>query len=193
MKRLRNRLTEILLLVVLLGCIQVSDLYAQDETSEVPPLRDRLFFGGNFGLQFGSVTDIQISPVAGIWLLPRVAVALGPNYRYYKGWNGKTSIYGAKAYTQFNIIQDLGSFIPVGSQTSIFAHLENELLSLESAFWKTYSAEAGRFYVNTILAGGGISQKMGRRASIDIMVLWPLNEPLYSIYSSPEIRVCFLF
>jgi hypothetical protein len=48
---------------------------------EVPPLKDRLFYGGNVNLQFGTYTDIQVSPVIGLWVLPRIGIALGPDFQ----------------------------------------------------------------------------------------------------------------
>lgn len=167
--------------------------YGQNRREEPPPIKERLFFGGNFGLQFGTITDIQISPVIGIWLLPRVAVAVGPNYRFYKFRDEKTNLIGGKAYTQFVVIQDISSFIPMGGQTGIILHIEDELLSLESAFWKYPPLTSERFYINTVLAGGGISQQIGRRSSLNMMVLWALNDSGYDIYSNPEIRVSFIF
>ena len=47
-------------------------LNAQKERSgreEPPPLTERIFFGGSFALQIGSFTDIEIAPVAGLWIL----------------------------------------------------------------------------------------------------------------------------
>ena len=69
-------------LILLIICVTASGLYAQRSRPEPPPLKERLFYGGSFGLQFGSITDIQIAPVIGIWVLPRLAVAAGPNYRF---------------------------------------------------------------------------------------------------------------
>jgi hypothetical protein len=158
-----------------------------------PPLKERIFYGGNFGLQFGTITDIQVSPVIGLWLLPRINVAAGPNYRYYKDRFDNTNIYGGKAYVEFVAVKDLNSVIPVGVNTGIFFHLEDEFLSLESSFWKNPPYLSERFSINTVLAGGGISQQMGRRSSMNIMVLWALNETDYSIYSNPEFRISFMF
>ena len=70
--------------------------YDQTTKNQSPPFKDRLFYGGNFGLQFGTITDIQVSPVIGYWVLPRVAVAVGPTYRYYKELHVATSLYGGK-------------------------------------------------------------------------------------------------
>ncbi|MGC1391644.1 MAG: hypothetical protein WA816_11455 [Bacteroidales bacterium] len=170
--------------------------FDQKDNNGTPSFKERLFYGGSFGLQFGTITDIQVSPVIGYWVLPRVAVALGPTYRYYKDPSSETAIYGAKCYVQFAVIQDLSSIIQMGGHTGIFLHLEDELLSLNSYFWKwplgiPFSTE--RFYLNTLLAGGGISQQIGRRASLNFMVLWPLNDSDYDLYNKPELRISFSF
>ena len=169
-------------------------LSAQKVREQAPPIRERLFFGGYFGLQFGSITDIQVSPLVGLWLLPRVTVAAGPYYRYYKDYYSETSMYGLKAYSQFYFIRDLNSIIPLGVHTGLFLHLEDELLSLESAFWKPqYTGEEERFFLNSVLAGGGISQQIGARSSINFMILWSLSNSIYEIYGNPELRISFNF
>ena len=48
-------------------------------SKDVPPLKDRLFYGGSFGLQFGTFTDIEVSPIIAIWVLPRIGVAVETN------------------------------------------------------------------------------------------------------------------
>jgi hypothetical protein len=168
--------------------------FDQKENEGTPAFKDRLFYGGSFGLMFGSITDIQVSPVIGFWVLPRIAVAAGPTYRYYKDQIDKTALYGGRAYLQLVVIQDLSSVVPIGSHTGIFLHIEDELLSLKTSFWKNpppYLTD--RFYVNTVLAGAGISQQMGKRASLNFMVLWPLNDSSYGIYNKPELKISFIF
>jgi len=168
--------------------------FDQGNSDATPPVKERLFYGGSFGLMFGTITDIQVSPVIGFWILPRVAVAAGPTYRYYKDQIDRTVVYGGKSYLQFVVIQDINSVLPVGVHTGIFLHVEDELLSLKTSFWKNPPPyKTDRFYVNTVLAGGGISQQIGRRSSLNFMVLWPLNDSVYEIYSKPEIRISFIF
>ena len=181
------------IIIILLLFISISTVSGQKKREEPPPLRERLFFGGNFGLQFGTITDIQLSPIIGLWVLPRVAVAVGPDYRFYKDPIGKTNIYGGKSYLQFVVFKNINSVLPIGANTGIFLHLEDDLLSLESSFWKTTPYTSDRFYINTLLGGGGISQQLGRRASLNLMFLWALNESAYSFYGNPEIRVSFTF
>lgn len=187
-----NYITKTILILILFQVVTCNHLFAQRKREEPPPLRERLFFGGNLGLQFGTYTDIQVSPVVGIWLLPRLAVAVGPDYRFYKYGSIKTNIYGGKAYTEFVLIQNLNSIIPIGGNTGIFFHLEDEFLSLETKEWNAPFI-TDRFSINTVLAGGGISQQIGRRSSMNFMVLWALNESIYDVYSNPEIRISFIF
>ncbi|HBE40065.1 MAG TPA: hypothetical protein DDW27_02470 [Bacteroidales bacterium] len=168
--------------------------YSQRTRNEAPPLRERIFFGGDFGLQFGTITNIEIAPVVGLWVLPRLAVAAGPEYTYYARKNiGSTNIYGGRVYTQFVLIQDLNNIIPAGIHLGLFLHVEDEFQSLESVtpFWNT-GATSERFTVNTFLAGGGISQPMGRRAMLNLTFLWALDDA-YDLYGNPEIRISFIF
>ncbi len=187
-----NRSIRNTLLTGFLVFASFSVVFSQQQKETAPPLRERLFYGGNFGLQFGTITDIQVSPVIGVWLLPRLAVAAGPDYRFYKYQSDRTNIYGLKTYTEFVVVKDIGSVLPVGSNTGIFLHIEDELLSLESKIWNP-AILSNRFSINTILAGGGLSQQIGRRASMNMMILWALNDSGYGVYSNPEIRISFTF
>lgn len=160
---------------------------------EPPPLKERIFFGGNFGLQFGTITDIQFSPVVGIWLLPRASIAAGPNFRYFKNPYERTTIFGGKVYGEFIFLQDLDNILPLGLHFGMFFHIEDELLSLESSFFQKPPYSSERFMINTVLAGGGVRQQIGRRASLNFTFLWALNDHGYGIYGNPEIRVSFMF
>lgn len=166
---------------------------AQLSREEAPPLRERIFYGGSFGLQFGSVTDIQLAPVVGLWVLPRVAIAAGPDYRFYKYYTEKTHIYGAKSYVELTALRNINSVIPIGTNTDIVFHFEDELLSLESSFFRDPLDGSGRFFLNTFLVGGGLSQQLGKRSFLNFLVLWALDDSGYGIYSNPELRMSFLF
>ncbi len=181
-------------LLFFLLVIYISDLCGQEENrtrEEAPPMKERLFFGGSFGLQFGTITDIQFSPVVGLWVLPRVAVAAGPNYRYFKDPYDATSIYGGKAYTEFIFLRT--EYCIRWTAFCLFFTFEDEFLSLDSSFFGTSPSDTGRFLINTILAGGGIRQQMGPRSSLNLTFLWALNDHGYGIYGNPEIRISFMF
>ncbi|MCX6333285.1 MAG: hypothetical protein NT092_03175 [Bacteroidia bacterium] len=190
------------LIVVALGTIIILNISSsvalgQNIRSEKPSVKERLFYGGSLGLQFGTVTDIDVSPVIGLWLLPRINVAAGPKYRFYKDPYDRTDIYGVRTYTQFFFIKDLHNVIPLNVHLGFFLHAEDELLSLQSAFWQSSPDVSRRIYRNTALAGVGISEPIGMRASINMMALWPLNNAfgdlLYELYANPEFRISFIF
>ena len=73
-----------------------------------------------------------------------------------------------------------------------FIHLEDELLSLESAVWDPQNPN-DRFTVNTLLGGFGISQQLGARSALNLMFLWTLTDSGYALYNNPEIRISFTF
>jgi hypothetical protein len=164
-----------------------------EKSGERPPLRQRLFFGGSFGLQFGTVTNIEVAPLAGIWLLPRVAVGAGPSFQYYKDPFGRTSIYGGRAMLQLTLVQDLNNVIPVGWNMGIFVNAEYDALSLERDFFTSTPDADGRFLYGSFLAGAGISQPTGKRSSMNLSFLWCITGNEYGIYDTPEIRVEFYF
>ncbi len=189
--RVRHFRKSVSLMLVFIASFSV--LCAQAVKKDIPPFKERLFYGGSIGLQFGTITDIQISPVVGLWLLPRLGVAAGPNFRFYKNPFEKTTIYGGRSYLQFLFIQDLNSVVPLGIHIGMFLHTEYEVLSLETSFWKLPPYQSDRFTTGTLLAGGGISQPIGRRAALNFMVLWALNDSGYGLYSNPEIRISVVF
>ena len=185
-------LIQLSVIIIILN-LPLASVSGQKVSREVPPLRERMFFGGSFGLQFGTLTNIEVAPIVGLWVLPRLALAAGPNFTYYKYYDDETNMYGGQAYAQFVLIQDLNNVIPIGLHTGIFVHLEDEWLSLESAYWKNPPYESERFSVNTVLLGGGLSQQLGRKSFMNIMVLWALQDSGYAIYDNPEIRISFNF
>lgn len=204
-KKISEKISCRALIVILLASLSCSEMYGQEvkndskneiypypeEKSTAPSINQRLFFGGYLGLQFGTVTNIQIAPVVGFWVLPRLAVAAGPSYQYYKDsyYDYTSNIYGLKSYAEFVVIQNINRNSP--SNTSIFLHLEDDLLNMESSVLLN-SNLSGRSTVNTVLGGVGISQQIGMRSSVNFMILWSLYDK-YGIYSNPEIRLSFSF
>lgn len=187
------RLISLAFLLILVVSATVVPASGQTTRPEVPPLKDRLFYGGNLNLQFGTYTDIQISPVIGLWVLPRVGIAIGPDFQYYKLGSARTFIYGGKTYLEYLFLQDLNNVIPLGMHVGLFFHAEYELLSLESSFFKNPPYDSDRFLAGTALFGGGIRQQLGERSSLNMTFLWTLDSDAYGIYGNPEIRVSFMF
>src|SRR4030043_1944221 len=82
-------------------------LFAQpdEEEEELRPL-DRLFFGGNFGLMFGTITNIEISPLVGYYITPKLAAGTGIRFEYFreKGYYEPyhTIIWGGNIFSRYN-------------------------------------------------------------------------------------------
>jgi hypothetical protein len=182
----------ITILIICVFYVSSTVISGQAKKEQKPPLRERMFFGGSFGLQFGTYTNINVTPIVGLWVRPRIAIAAGPNFTYYKDPYYETTMYGGNGYVQFVPVKDINNAIPIGLHMGIFLHLEDELLSLESAVWDPTNTSK-RFTVNTLLGGFGISQQLGTRSSINLMFLWTLTDSGYALYNNPEIRISFSF
>lgn len=168
--------------------IRMNVCFSQDE-KEVS-WRDRFFFGGNFGLQFGSITDIEIAPLAGYRLTPDVSAGMGLKYEYYKqdyyNISFKTAIYGGSLFVSYTFLRDA-----LQEGLGFMLQAEDEALSLEKRYF-TYAiseSDKSRFVLNSVLLGGGIKQHLGGRSSMYLLVLWNLNQTTLSPYSSPVFRV----
>lgn len=195
--KMRGRFQRILLAIVI-ALLVIPDSRAEWE--ETPTFRDRLFFGGNFGLSFGNTTSIIISPISGIRITPRFSSGLGLRYEYYKSnYPGyvpyDTHIFGGSVFSRYMVIRDLGEAIGLGGLNSgLFLQVEYEMLNLESQYFDiTNPSPDGRFNLHSVLVGGGIYQPIGRRSGLLLTVLWNLNESHNSIYTNPIIRIGFNF
>ncbi|MFN4233944.1 MAG: hypothetical protein ACK4IK_03965 [Bacteroidia bacterium] len=140
------------------------------------PIGDRFFYGGNFGLMFGTITYVELSPLIGYRITDRLSAGPGISYIYLQDnrFDLSTSIYGGRLFARYNITDYL------------FGHGEYEVLNRESP----YSLE-GRVNVTSIFVGGGYRQRLGPNSFLSIMGLWNLNDSEYSIYRNPIIRMGF--
>jgi hypothetical protein len=174
------------LVSILLFILIFTNLYAQDSLKgdRKPAFMDRIFFGGDLGLQFGTYTFINVSPVIGYKFTEKVVGGFGITYQYlsYSDVNLSTNIYGGSLFGRYYILENL------------FAHAEYQLLNLEP-FYVNYSTgniyKGSRMNVESYLVGGGYRQPISGNASFNILVLWNLSNSIYSPYSNPIIRAGF--
>ncbi len=172
----------IALLILFLILTGINNVFAQNEKGKFSdiPIKDRLFLGGNFGLQFGNrYTLIEVSPLVGLWLSPKFVAGGGPVYRYYKrtdlNFDFEENQYGGRLFGRYLLIQNL------------FAHAEYELLNLTDY---RIQPNSPRTNISSFLVGGGYIQNLGRSA-VFIMVLFNLNETELTPYTNPVIRAGF--
>ena len=173
-----------------------SDEEDQHEQRRSRYQESKFFFGGNLGLSFGSYTYIELAPLAGYKITPRLRAGIGPKYMYVKQRNSyETSIYGAKVFASFTIFKDLSETIHI-NLGDIFIHVENEVLSLEKIYYDTTNYvyfKGDRNWYNIPLVGGGMRFPIGERAGFSLYVLWGLSSNAELLYSNPEVRFSFDF
>src|SRR5262245_12495917 len=75
---------------------------------------DRLYFGGNFGLQFGDQTLVDLSPLVGYRLTEKLSVGVGATYIYYHFEDPyhyypsySTHIYGGSIFTRYYFLENI--------------------------------------------------------------------------------------
>lgn len=179
----------ILSLLVFFFCVSfanaqdTADFFNKDQANKIQPkapynLRDHLFTGGNFGLQFGTVTLIDVSPVLGYKITPKFNIGLGVTYIHFRDSRYKPifvqNIYGARALARYFVLPNL------------FAHVEYEGLHSQ---WEPYKPA---FTIYNFLAGGGYRQAISDHLFLDAMLLWNFNTT-YTLYNNPIIRIGFNF
>jgi len=163
---------------------------------------DNVYFGGNFGLAFGTITQVDVSPIAGYRFTPRLSAGIGGTYLYYKEeirylqgtYKYETSIYGGKVFGNYLLFSEDNNFLPF-NLGNIILQSELEFLNVDTYHYNQagYYTDAGRAWICNVLAGFGIRQPIGARSSIDLLFLWNLNDTPFSPYSNPVIRVGFNF
>lgn len=142
-----------------------------------------IYYGGGLGLQVGNITLIDVSPLVGIKVTPRISLGISPTYKYYSYKNYystssdlRTNVYGGSLFARVLIIENL------------FAHAEYEMLQYNTK-QPGYSDYLKKY--NSLLVGGGYRQPISANASMYILVLWNLNDTPDSPYTNPIIRAGF--
>lgn len=141
----------------------------QNDIDERSDWQERIFFGGNMGLQFGGQTYVNLSPTMGYRLNNILSVGVGVSYIYQKVFNISRTHYGANVFARANITEQF------------FAMAQYERLSVDVGF------EGRRVGLSSMLVGGGIQQPLGGNAVASFTVLYNLSykEGRNDLYNSP--------
>lgn len=173
-----------LLLVLLTITPLIKGMAQTEELSKNSDWKDRIFVGGNLGLQFGTITNIEVSPLVGYRITNNFSAGLGVSYIYYKvkfdnGTEFKTDIYGGRIFARRLITEQF------------FLHGEYESLNLE--FYNINDGSFNREWVSGLFLGGGYFMPISRNAGFSAMALYNvIYDDLKSPYNSPwVIRVGF--
>lgn len=174
---------------VLLFCLLFSVLNAQVDSvyTGAPQIREKekrkkernddwkekVSYGGNLQLQFGTYTFIYLSPTIGYKPLDKLNVGVGLIYNYISinyGTYGKyaQSIYGTHTYVRYFITE--GIFLQ-GQYDRLFQ--PGKFAGKDNMQWVDYA-----------LVGGGFSQSIGKKAALTTSIMYNLTPNPLSIYPS---------
>jgi hypothetical protein len=158
--------------------------FKKQEAASFDPAR--LTYGGNFGLQFGTSTYIDISPMAGYRLTEKLVPGVGVNYVYFSqrypgGFVFRSNLYGVRAFTRYDLLD------------RVFIYGEYELLN-----WDAYdflSNTNKRVWYGSPIVGGGYLQPSGNGSAFMVYVLYAASsqDPASPYFQNPLIfRVGFM-
>lgn len=177
-------------LLILFGLLTIGAFAQLELESNDRSFKERLYFGGNFWLAFGTYTYVEVSPRVGYMINNRASVGVGANYIYqsYEVVNSNNqrskesnSIYGGTLFGRYNITRQF------------FIYGELEMLSLE--YFNPQTRQVKREWVPGLLVGGGYFQPFGNRGGMSVMVLYNIfYDPVRTYYPSPLVlRIGFAF
>lgn len=147
---------------------------------------ERIYFGGGFGLNGGRdyygnrYFYFQVSPIVGYMMTPSLSAGTGLTYARisYPDLGLHTSQYGGSPFVRYNINQ-------------FFGMLEYNFISVDPV---PDDDSNKRETYDRLFAGIGMSQPIGKRASINVVALYDLIYEPTGVFNSPwEFRVFFGF
>ena len=156
------------------------------------PLLDRLRLGGSFGLGFGTVTNVNLSPMVGLNITDKLVGGVGATYMWYysKRFNVNSNYFGGRSFLMYSVLP--------------MVTLQAEYEGMNVQYYNSTERRYVRTWIGSPLIGGAYTQPLGGRftRSVHMTVLYNLNyqnqlNPYsgqnISPYSSPFVfRVTFL-
>jgi len=187
------------ILLIFLFSIQNKLMAQESSGTNKGRFTDKLFYGGGLGLQFGSLTLIDVAPIIGYRVTEKFETGLGFTYKYYRfkdyyfdnntgiSYDLKSNIVGGSVFARYHILEN------------IFAHVEFESLRYQYQDYYYYNgggsllSENRIASINSIFVGGGFRQRISQGSYFFIMALWNLTEDALSPYSNPVLRMGMVF
>ena len=155
------------------------------------PIWERFSIGGYLGIQFGTVTNLDISPLVIFKVANPFYVGAGFTYLYYKDKrydpDYSSSGIGGRLLARYFVWRDLFAQVEYDPLNISYYdyYLDNSGLWVRGAKYNTW--------VHDLLLGAGYRQWLGQRSFATIMVFYNVNETPNSPYSNPIIRIGFGF
>ncbi len=139
-----------------------------------------VFFGGSFGLTFGSYFSLRVMPLVGYRVNPQLSVGAKVGYEYFRDKHNNFTItshnYGGSVFTQFRIVPQL------------YVHGEFAYINYDEYFIRN---SHDRDWVPFLLLGAGFRQKVGRTSWAFVEVLFDVLQSNKSPYDAWDPRISF--
>ncbi len=202
----------ILCLIFLLSQLSLMLSGQESQVKKKQVFWNRVSVGGNLGLQFGTVTAIDVSPEVMIRVVDQFHLGVGFSYDYLQTkdyfWDDtnqkwldfKANVYGGRFFARYYLRSLFNNFLG-----NFFAHAEYEYLYYSRPFIQdpngtivdpygyTYRQGKDVMEISSLFVGVGYEQPISQRAFIDLLILYNLNETYNSPYSNPIFRLGFGF
>lgn len=148
----------------------------------------RMRFGGDFGMSFGSrALAVQINPCVSYEANQYISVGVIGTFEYYQydyDWLDQSSAtYGG------------GIFAEAHPWPMVNIHAETQLISYTDYY--SNMAEPSKCTAMPVLVGAGYRKMVNERSSLNIMLLWNINDSFglrnNTSFQNPIFRVSFMF
>lgn len=175
-----NRIALLLLIAFTLTAARAQDTtdYAtrvlDTKKKDTRSLKDRIWFGGGVGLNFGTFTSIQVEPLVGYKVDQEGKFSVGTGFTYWYFSDNRFTpraefnAYGYRFFSRYRVIEQ--------------AYLHAEYLNLNAQRYDPLSEGVKRFWVPHLLLGGGYVQPLGANSSFTLQVLWEVLQDPNSVY-----------
>lgn len=162
---------------------QEYDPYTYQDIKQQARLNEKIFFGGGFGVQFGTSTVLKFTPEIGYRVSPIVELGVGGYYMYAKSraYNISDNVYGGKVFARLFVYND------------IYLQGEYEMLNIADFDPYTYFYTGERIFIPGLLGGIGYRQKLGERSALLSGISYNFSISEKTPYRNPIIRFTFLF
>ncbi len=144
---------------------------------------DDVYWGGDFGLSFGSYTYIRIAPVLYYEVFEDMYIGAGVEYTYYKDirnpmYTVEGSVWSPRILSRYFVFDD------------VFIHAEYQRIYYKDRYSRVNPD--GWVFEDGLYAGGGYRQWMGNSNSyMFIMLLFDLRESDINFGINPRIQMGF--
>lgn len=136
--------------------------------------KDKFYFGGNVGAQFGTFTFVNLAPLVGFKVTDRFSIGTQLQYQYFRDnsiGNFESHVFGYSGFARYFFTENL------------FAHTEYQVLNGH------FDYSGNRVNIPNLFIGGGYMYPISDNVSFGVVALYELLRRTYSPYRNPTINV----